>query len=294
MWNKDVTLRHAWVLLKTSFEEFLHDKSFIHGASLAYYTIVALVPMLYLAFLSIGYFLGQKQLIEIIANVAKEQIGIEDVTWLIDALTLIDIGTGNTVLKVVGIIVLIFSSSAIFNSLRTSLNTFFDVEIPEKKVTFLQALIARGVSFLMLSGVAFVVILFYFLETAFVSFGSNLLGDKTQDTWIYVIEHAGSIFSNILIFLFVFKYLHDGVVEWGIALRGSVFTGILLYLGQLIIKYYLTNFFFAASGGVAGTILVLLAWIYYSAQIIFLGAKITMVYARMTGRPIRMKPKFGV
>lgn len=289
MWHKEITFRHAWILLRTSFNEFLQDKSFIHGASLAYYTIVAMVPMLYLAFLTIGHFLGQQQLIEIVANVAKDQIGIEDVSWLIEALTLIDLGQGNSVLKVVGVVVLIFSSSAIFNSLRTSLNIFFDVEIPEKKLTFLQALIARGVSFVMLSGVALIVILFYFLETAFVSFGSHLLGGEAQGIWMHVIEHFGSIFSNILIFLFVFKYLHDGKVEWAIALRGSVFTGILLYLGQLLIKYYLTNFFFAASGGVAGTILVLLAWIYYSAQIIFLGAKITKVYARMIGRPIVQK-----
>lgn len=286
MRTKGITFRHVWILLRTSFVEFLQDKSFIHGASLAYYTIVAMVPIIYLAFLSIGYFLGQQQLIEIIANVAKDQIGIEDVSWLIEALTLIDLGKGSLVLKVVGVIVLIFSSSAIFNSLRASLNTFFDVEISEKKMTFLQTLLSRGISFLMLSGVAFVVVLFYFLETAFVAFGSDLLGDSAQTMWVHVIEHVGSILSNILIFLFVFKYLHDGKVEWGIALRGSVFTGILLYLGQLLIKYYLTNFFFAASGGVAGTILVLLAWIYYSAQIIFLGAKITMVYARMTGRPI--------
>jgi membrane protein len=289
MWRKEITFRHAWILLRTSFNEFLQDKSFIHGASLAYYTIVAMVPMLYLAFLTIGHFLGQQQLIEIVANVAKDQIGIEDVSWLIEALTLIDLGQGNSVLKVVGVVVLIFSSSAIFNSLRTSLNIFFDVEIPEKKLTFLQALIARGVSFVMLSGVALIVILFYFLETAFVSFGGQLLGGEAQSVWMHVIEHFGSIISNVLIFLFVFKYLHDGKVEWAIALRGSVFTGILLYLGQLLIKYYLTNFFFAASGGVAGTILVLLAWIYYSAQIIFLGAKITKVYARMIGRPIVQK-----
>lgn len=282
-----ITLRHVWLLFKNSFIEFVRDKSFIHGASLAYYTIVALVPMLYLSFLTIGKILGQEKLIAIVASVAKEQIGIDDVSWLVEALTLIDLGSGSLVLQVVGIIVLAFSASAIFSSLRASLNQFFDVEIIEKKKNFLDGLIARGVSFLMLTLVAMVVVVFYFMETAFVSFGTDIFGSDSN-LWISKgIEHVASLVSNTIIFLFVFKYLHDGKVEWAIAFRGSVFTAALLYVGQLLIKYYLTNYFFAAGGGVAGTILAILAWMFYSSQIIFLGAKVTMVYARMIGRPIK-------
>jgi membrane protein len=72
-------------------------------------------------------------------------------------------------------------------------------------------------------------------------------------------------------------------------MAGATATALLLYLGQLLIKYYLTNYFFAAEGGIAGTIFVLLAWVYYSAQIIFLGAKFTAVYATMVGSPIHLK-----
>jgi len=80
--------------------------------------------------------------------------------------------------------------------------------------------------------------------------------------------------------------LHDGKVKWKLAFGGSMFTAILLYLGQLLINYYLTNFFFAANSGIAGTLLAILTWIFYTSQIIFLGATFTASYAKFVGKPI--------
>jgi membrane protein len=78
-------------------------------------------------------------------------------------------------------------------------------------------------------------------------------------------------------------------VQWKIAIGGAVITAIMLYIGQLLIKYYLFNYFFGASAGIAGSLFIILAWIYYSSQIIFFGAKFTAVYARKVGRPIHFK-----
>jgi membrane protein len=83
--------------------------------------------------------------------------------------------------------------------------------------------------------------------------------------------------------------LNDGKVDWKMAIRGSVLTTALLYLGQLLIKYYLTNYFFGAGGGVAGTLLIILVWVYYSSQIIFFGAKFIAVYSKMTDREIKYR-----
>ncbi len=101
-------------------------------------------------------------------------------------------------------------------------------------------------------------------------------------------QHFLAIISNIFIFWLIFKFLHDAFVPWKIALAGSIFTSILLYIGQLLIKYYLTNYFFARDTGLAGTILVILVWMYYTSQIIFLGAKFTSVYAQKLGKPLQV------
>jgi membrane protein len=287
MWqkNKKIVLRIG-ELFKTSFTEFFKDKSFIHGASLAYFTLVALVPMLYIAYATVGRVLGQERLINIIAEQAQIHVGIEDIDWLLVLLEKLNVGGGSRALELAGLLILAFSATAIFNSMRTSLNVFFGIHARELKMTFWQQVKERLVSFSILSIAGLVFITFYILETAFVSFGADLMGSDTLPFIKFISTHGASILSNAIIFFFVFKFLHDGVVDWKIAIRGALFTGALLYLGQLLIKYYLTNYFFAAGGGVAGTIFIVLVWVFYSAQIIFLGAKITKVYADMMQLPI--------
>lgn len=295
MWEKNKgILLQIFKLFKTSFTEFFRDRSFIHGASLAYFTLVALVPILYIAYATIGRFLGQDQLIQIIAEAARTHIGIEDIDWLVILLGRLNVGGGSLPLEIAGFVILAFSASAIFNSMRASLNTFFGIRTWEMKLSFLDQIKARLSSFLILTLVGFVFILFYFLETAFVAFGSGLIGNQSSGFLSVLSTHLGSIVSNSVIFFFVFKYLHDGFVHWKIAIRGAIFTGMLLYVGQWLIKFYLTNYFFAAGGGVAGTIFILMVWVFYSAQIIFLGAKVTKVYADMLNMPIHPKKKIKI
>ncbi len=295
MWkrNKFILIK-IFELFKTSFTEFFRDKSFIHGAALAYFTLVALVPILYIAYATIGRILGQEKLINIIAELAREQVGIEDIDWLVVLLGKLNVGGGNLTLEIIGFVILAFSASAIFNSMRASINTFFGIHVWELKLGFFDQVKARLMSFFLLTFTGLIFITVYLLETAFVSFGAELLG-RDNTTFITIIStHLGSILSNSVIFFFVFKFLHDGWVHWKIAIRGALFTGTLLYIGQWLIKYYLTHYFFAIGGGVAGTIFILLVWVFYSAQIIFLGAKVTKVYADMLNIPIVPRKKFRI
>lgn len=295
MWkrNKFIFIK-LFELFKTSFTEFFRDKSFIHGAALAYFTLVALVPILYIAYATIGRILGQEKLINIIAELARDQVGIEDIDWLVVLLGKLNVGGGNLTLEIIGFVILAFSASAIFNSMRASINTFFGIHVWELKLGFFDQVKARLMSFFLLTFTGLIFITVYLLETAFVSFGAELLG-RDSTTFITIIStHLGSILSNSVIFFFVFKFLHDGWVHWKIAIRGALFTGTLLYLGQWLIKYYLTHYFFAVGGGVAGTIFILLVWVFYSAQIIFLGAKVTKVYADMLNIPIVPRKKFRI
>lgn len=292
MWEKNKAIfLQIFQLFKTSFTEFFRDKSFIHGASLAYFTLVALVPIIYIAYATVGRVLGQEKLIQVIAEAARTHVGIEDIDWLIILLSRLNVGSGSLPLEIAGFLILGFSASAIFNSMRASLNTFFGIRTWEMKLGFWDQVKARLSSFLILTLVGFVFIMIYFLETAFVAFGSELMGNESSGTLHLFSTHLGSVISNAVIFFFVFKFLHDGFVHWKIAIRGAIFTGIMLYIGQWLIKYYLTHYFFAAGGGVAGTIFILMVWVFYSAQIIFLGAKVTKVYADMLNLPIHPKKK---
>ncbi|MGM0477847.1 MAG: YihY/virulence factor BrkB family protein [Bacteroidota bacterium] len=289
---RKLSWREIWELAKISFKEFFSGDSFTHGAALAYYAIFALVPIIYLAITSFGLIVGQDKIIDIVGYLMETNMGIQDVSNFTDLMYQWDIGKGgSTLLKVFGIIALIFTSTAMFNSLRNSLNTFFNIDPNHHYNVVLESLITRLISFGMLALFAIIIIVIYFAQSMLISLGSEFLSDGStaEKILLVVFEHFTILLVNFSLFSFIFKYLHDGVLRWKLALGGALFTAILLYLGQLLINYYLSNFFFAANSGIAGTLLAILTWIFYTSQIIFLGAKFTAVYARMVGKPIIAK-----
>lgn len=282
-----------WQLIKKTFIEFFQEKSFLHGAALSYYTIFALVPIIYLAYATFGKFLGNERMSEIIGNLLNKQIGIEDVSGILSFLKGVDMEKGSLILNIVGVIALLLSSTALMASLRNSINEFFDIsrKFDSHKKLIVSHLLSRLISVSLLTMMGAVIIIVYFAQSLILPFASQLFEDIESMNWFVIVlfEHIMSLFSSIVIFMFIFKYLHDGIVEWKLALGGAIVTAVLLSVGGLLIKYYLGNIFFAKDGGIPGTMLVILAWMYYSSQIIFLGAKFTAVYARMVGKTIVVK-----
>lgn len=277
-------------LVVTVIKEFVTERSFMHGAALAYYAVFALVPILYLSVAVFGRIVGHETMVEIITNFLTDQIGLTDVTGILEFLGQLDLGGGNILMEVVGMFALMFSSTALINSLRQSINDFYDLEklTGSRKKLILRSALFRLLSMLFITGATVLLVIFYFAETLFLSLGNSLLEnyDFLNSVFTHLAQHGIPLIANGIIFAFVFKYLHDGRVVWRRAIQGAVVTSILLYLGQLLIQYYLTNYFFAASGGVIGTILIILVWVYYSSQIIFLGAKYVAVKSRLNGDPI--------
>lgn len=289
---RGLTWKERREVVKDTFKGFVDENSFFHGAALSYYTIFALVPLLYLSFATFGRIVGNKRMLEIIGYLLKEQIGITDINGILSFLDGVDLEGGNFVMQIIGVVILLISGTALFGSLRNSINAFYNIKpkIEGSKKIILSHLIARLVSISILTLIGIVIIVIYFAQTMLLSFGSYFLGNIEVVNGIFTLlfEHGLSILSNVIIFTFIFKFLNDGLVGWRIALNGAILTSLLLYFGQLLIRYYLTNYFFAADSGIAGTILVILAWVYYSSQIIFFGAKYTAVYANKIGKPIRL------
>ncbi|MDX2362780.1 MAG: YihY/virulence factor BrkB family protein [Crocinitomicaceae bacterium] len=277
-------------LFKTTFLEFTKERSLMHGAALSYYSMLALIPILYLSITYVGMLVGNEVIVEIISSLLREYVGIKDTSGIMEFLNEVDFEKGSLTMQIIGFLALMFSCSAIFNSIRRSLNTFYSIstkEIPRSKL-IIRGLIARLVSMLFVFGATLLFVILYFFETVFLSLSNEFFSDMeiVNRLLLNTLNYGFPILTNIIVFSFIFKFMHDGRVQWKMALRGAVLTSVLLYLGQLLIKYYLTNYFFAANGGVVGTMLVLLVWVYYSSQIIFLGAKFISVLSRMTGNPI--------
>lgn len=288
-------IRHlSWseifTLVKRTFIEFFQENSFFHGAALAYYTIFAIVPILYLAMTIFGAVMGHDEIVKIIDKILTEQVGMSDSSGLLAFLDEVNFEKSSTTLNVVGIIALMVSSSAVISSLRTSINDFYDIEVKlnNKRTKVFHTLLTRVLSIFMLTIIGFSIIVLYTGETVFMSMSSKLYESlNLEAAWLLKwVEDIATILINMIIFALVFKYIHDGKVLWKLAFAGGLLTSVLLYFGQLGLKYYLYHYFFGSKMGIAGTLLIILAWMYYSSQIIFLGAKFIKVYSDMIGKSI--------
>jgi membrane protein len=280
-------------LVKKTILEFFQEQSFFHGAALSYYAVFALVPMIYLALISFGKIVGQDMVLKIIDSLLKEQVGLQDSSGLMQFLEQADFYKSSIVMNIIGIVVLLLTSTAMLQSLRTSINEFYDikVDIADRRKRLEYTIGTKLVSIFLLPVFASVLMIMYFGETFVLSLGYSVFGEMNGfETFVLDFSlNAFSILMNGLLFTIVFKYVHDGFVPFKIAFGGGLVTSILLWAGQLGIKFYLQNYFFGSKAGVAGTILVLLAWMYYTSQIIFLGAKFTKVYAVFVGKPIHFQ-----
>jgi membrane protein len=290
---RKLTWSETFQLLKTTIIEFFQENSGLHGAALAYYTMVALVPILYIAIEIFGIIVGQETMITIISDVMRDKIGIKDMSGISVFLNQIDFTKGSFVLRIIGVIALLISSTALLSSLKTSLNEFFDISSAQKsrKRIIKDTIKSKTTSILLLGFFGIVIIVTYFAQTVLISAGDSLFSNQNGVQWFlaFLVQNVGTILTSTIMFAGVFKFLHDGVVEWKLAWAGGLVTSTLLFVGQILIKYYLMHLFFAKNGGVAGTMLIILAWMFYTSQIIFFGAKFTAVFGRMIGKPIAPK-----
>ena len=271
-------------LIKLAFVNYIKEGAFFHGAALAYYTLFALFPILYLAISSFGKIVGRDKMVSIIQQLFYEKVGLADSDTIIEYLKVIDLDNGSWLMSVVSVLVLLYACSAFLVSLKRSLNDFFDVKHDENDNIVLKLVSFRFLSVLLLSAFALVIILFYFFQIFVVSLieHSVLSYNGIINFSMLCLDHALSIISNVIIFWVILKYVNDAKVSNKLALKGAVLTALLLYGSQLAIKYYLQNYFFLGKSGIAGSLFILLAWVNYSAQIIFFGAKYTHVLQQKT------------
>ena len=280
-------------IIKLTLKEFAQERPFLHGAALSYYALLALIPMLYLSVMFFGVLVGHDTMHQIIETLFRDQIGLKDVSGITGFMDSMKLSGRGSILEIGGIIALMFSCTAILNSLKKSINEFYNLERRKlnPKHRIIKGLVSRLMQMVFILGATVLVIAIYFGETIFLSIGDKYFEGREFITWFFgaIAKHGLPILMNIILFSFLFKYLNDGIVKWKNAVIGAVVTGLLLYLGQLIIKFYLMNYFFGSNAGVAGTMLVILVWVYYSSQILFLGAKFTAIYSRYKGTPIQIR-----
>jgi membrane protein len=292
--NKSLNAKEVLIAFWTALKEYVQEGAFHHGAALAYYTLFAFIPIIYLATSIYGRIIGQQNMRNIVSELLQKGLGITDSTSIIQLVDSMSIDKPNLFLELASVGILLYTCSAFMISLKRSLNEFFNVgkRSRDNANIFMEIIGFRIVGVLLLALFALVIILFYFLQIFIFSALSSWL--KVQNGFVdfsfQLIHILFTIFTNVLIFSMIFKYMHNAKVSWRVARRGALMTSILLYLSQLLIGYYLQNYFIMGTLGVANSIFIMLAWVHYSAQIVFFGAKFTFHIGKIYNEQITTAP----
>ncbi len=281
-----MNLSQAWPLIKEVGKEYSNDNIPRLSAALAYYTIISLAPMLVLTVMILGLVYGQEAAQGKVDEQISEYVGsapAEAMSQMIQAAG----QQGASGIAIVGsVIVLLFGASGVFAELQSSMNTIYDVE--QRREGGWKALVkARLLSISMVFGVAFLLLVSLVISTVL----SVVMG-KLAGGWSVLGFAADLVVSLAVItalFAAIFKVLPDVDIEWKDTLVGAVTTAVLFTLGKYLLSWYLSRGSTASAYGAAGSLAVLLIWVYYSSQILFVGAEFTQVYANRFGSRVRVE-----
>ncbi|NEO39702.1 MAG: YihY/virulence factor BrkB family protein [Moorea sp. SIOASIH] len=282
-------------LLKETFKEWKEDNASRLAAALSYYMIFSLAPVLIIAIAIVGSIFGEEaakgEIVEQIQGLVGEQ-GAQFIQTAITNANRPDASGG--LASLISIVVLLFGASGVFGELQDALNTIWDVKLKPGRGIW-GILKKRILSFLTVLGVGLFLLLSAVLSTALSalrSYESEFL-KELGFLWLYQLNFVWTILDLLvsfgilsLMFALVYKYLPDVKIAWKDVWVGAIITTLLFNLGKWLLSWYLGRSSFSSSYGAAGSLVVLLAWVYYSSQIIFLGAEFTQVYAKIFGSKI--------
>ncbi|MCC9136673.1 YihY/virulence factor BrkB family protein [Pontibacter silvestris] len=277
-------LKRVWCLLKETWLEFIDNNSFQKGAALAYYTIFALPPMLIIIISAVGYFFGEQAVSGEIYYRIKELVGSEGAYSVQKMVENINAFSDLNLAALLGTITLFAAATGVFISLQNSLNDIWFVK-PVPKNEFLKLLLDRVLSFGMILAVAIVLLVSLLANTVLVAVG-NFLTTRFSGWTIYILHVVNFISSLALMsFLFacIYKFLPDAKIRWRDVWVGAVVTALVFSISRGLIGLYLGTSDVGSIYGAAGSIIVILTWVFITSQIIFFGAVFTFVYSRKYG-----------
>jgi membrane protein len=282
-----------WNVFKNSFKLFKNHDTLTLGAALSYYTGFSIVPILIIVISVAGEILGPEAVQGEIKRQLLHIMGPEPAGQLENIIKAAYRPGHNMLATAVAFVLLIVGSTSVFIQLRTSLNTIWCVK-DQSKEPILKFFIDRLFSFAMIACLIFLLLVSLSIHAGLAAL-ANYLNQHNPNISTFMLEVVDFIFTFALtsiLFAIVYKYMSDAKIHWGSVLPGAAFTALLFALGKYLIGLYLSESNIADTYGAAASIVIVLAWVFYSSQVLFFGAEFTHALAREKGKlldPIAMK-----
>lgn len=276
-----------WSIFKEAFFDFLDNKAFRMSAALAYYTIFSIAPMLIVIISLCDIFYGRAAIEGSIFQHLQEFIGFDAAIQVEQIIKNATISKDITWASVIGIAALTFAATGVFAEIQDSINFIWRLKAKPKK-GWLKLIVNRLLSFSMVVSLGFILLVSLIVNSVLDMIGQQLL-KLFPDITVYVAYGINLLITFLTIsFLFaiIFKVLPDALIKWRDVIIGSVTTALFFMFGKFAIGYYLGKSHIGNTYGAAGSVVIILLWVYYSASILYFGACFTRVYAIRTGRNI--------
>src|SRR5437764_2457345 len=275
--EKSAVMRSAWLLIKTTIDKWIAHKDARQGAALAYYSIFSVGPLMVIAIAIAGFIFGAETARGQVQEQLSGMVGQTAAAAIDSMLAGANKPQQGLLATAIGTVVLLFSALGVVVQLKDAFNTVWEVD--ETKISGVWQFIRTYlISLGAVIGFGFLLLVSLLFTTA-LSAAGQFVGAQLPQT---ALQSAGSLISFAAItamFAMMFKWLPDTEVEWRDVWLGAAITAALFELGKLVIGIYVGKLALASTYGAAASLVILLIWVYYSSQIVLLGAEFTHCYA---------------
>ncbi len=290
---KDNVFQYVWHRLLDFFKLFVHavkefsaDNALKFSASLSYYTLFSLAPMLIIVIAISSQFLGREAAEGYLYTQFEGLLGTAGALQLQEMIRNAHVSGSTPLATGVGIATLIFGATGVFMEIQDSINSIWSLKAKPKR-SWLKFLQNRLLSFSLIVGIGFLLLVSLVLSAMLsivYEFLNKQIGDAAWLSW--VITNVINVATVMLLFSVVFKVLPDAQVKWRDVITGSLFTAVLFLAGKWGINFYLSRSATMSVYGAAGAVVLIVLWVYYSSAILYFGAEFTKVYANKYGNKI--------
>ncbi len=262
----------------------MEDNAIKLSASLSYYTIFALPPLMIIIITLCGFFFGRDAVTGELYGQINGLVGNDAAIQIQQAIKNVELSESNMFATIFGIVMLLIGASGVFAEIQSSINFIWGLRAkPNKGIK--KFIFNRLMSFSMIASVGFLLLVSLIVNTLMDVLSDRLRTYFPEGTvYLFYILNSLIVFAIIaLLFAIIFKALPDGNIRWKDSFIGASCTAILFMIGKFAIGLYLGNSDVASVYGAAGSIILILVWVYYSAIILYFGAEFTKVYAKAFG-----------
>ncbi len=284
---KKITFKGLWEVLKNSFKGFSDNKVTMLSASLAYYTVFSMGPLLIVVISLCSVFFGREAVEGTIYGQIEGFVGHDAALQLQQIIKNAAVSNEGRVAAVIGIITLVIGAITIFADIQDSINRIWGLKVKPKAGWFV-LIKTRLLSFGVICSLGFLLLVSLGV-TALVEALTNRLKNYFPEVTVvlfYIINLVITFGVITTLFGVIFKVLPDAKVKWKDVLAGAIATAILFMLGKFAISFYISKTNVGSTYGTAGSLVVLLVWVYYSSIILYFGAEFTKAYAIKFGGEI--------